>query len=435
MAQLLLRANQASFQIGALMERQPVYLDYSATTPVDPRVAEKMIPYLTQLFGNPASRSHAYGWDAEKAVDIAREQVAALVNCAPKELVWTSGATESNNLAIKGAANFYGPTKGKHIITVKTEHKAVLDTVRELERQGFSATYLSPMENGLVNLDELKAAIRPDTVLVSVMLVNNEIGVVQDIVAIGNICREKGIIFHVDAAQATGKVDIDLAKLPVDLMSFSAHKTYGPKGIGALYVSRKPRVRLEAQMHGGGHERGFRSGTLPVHQIVGMGEAFRIAKEEMAEENARIRALRDSLWAGLSGIEEAYLNGDLEQRVPHNLNVSFNFVEGESLMMAVKDLAVSSGSACTSASLEPSYVLKAIGREDELAHSSIRFSVGRYTTGQDIDFAINLIKSKVGILRDLSPLWDMFKAGIDLSTVSWVHGTESHREAETAAAH
>lgn len=417
------------------MERQPVYLDYSATTPVDPRVAEKMIPYLTQLFGNPASRSHAYGWDAEKAVDIAREQVAALVNCDPKELVWTSGATESNNLAIKGAANFYGPTKGKHIITVRTEHKAVLDTVRELERQGFSATYLSPMENGLVNLDELKAAIRPDTVLVSVMLVNNEIGVIQDIVAIGNLCREQGIIFHVDAAQATGKVDIDLAKLPVDLMSFSAHKTYGPKGIGALYVSRKPRVRLEAQMHGGGHERGFRSGTLPVHQIVGMGEAFRIAKEEMAEENARIRALRDRLWAGLSDIEEAYLNGDLEQRVPHNLNVSFNFVEGESLMMAVKDLAVSSGSACTSASLEPSYVLKAIGREDELAHSSIRFSVGRYTTEQDIDFAINLIKSKVGILRDLSPLWDMFKAGIDLSTVSWVHGTESHREAETAAAH
>jgi len=431
----LLKANQASFQIGALMERKPVYLDYSATTPVDPRVAEKMIPYLTEMFGNPASRSHAYGWDAEKAVDTAREQVAALVNCDPKELVWTSGATESNNLAIKGAANFYGSAKGKHLITVKTEHKAVLDTVRELERQGFSATYLSPMENGLVNLDELKAAIRPDTVLVSVMLVNNEIGVIQDIVAIGNLCREKGIIFHVDAAQATGKVDIDLAKLPVDLMSFSAHKTYGPKGIGALYVSRKPRVRLEAQMHGGGHERGFRSGTLPVHQIVGMGEAFRIAKEEMAEENARIRALRDRLWAGLSDIEEAYLNGDLEQRVPHNLNVSFNFVEGESLMMAVKDLAVSSGSACTSASLEPSYVLKAIGREDELAHSSIRFSVGRYTTEQDIDFAINLIKSKVGILRDLSPLWDMFKAGIDLSTVSWVHGTESHREAETAAAH
>jgi len=417
------------------MERQPVYLDYSATTPVDSRVAEKMIPYLTQIFGNPASRSHAYGWDAEKAVDTAREQVAALVNCDPKELVWTSGATESNNLAIKGAANFYGSAKGKHLITIKTEHKAVLDTMRELERQGFSTTYLSPMENGLVNLDELKAAIRPDTVLVSVMLVNNEIGVVQDIETIGNLCREKGIIFHVDAAQATGKVDIDLAKLPVDLMSFSAHKTYGPKGIGALYVSRKPRVRLEAQMHGGGHERGFRSGTLPVHQIVGMGEAFRIAKEEMVEENARIRALRDRLWAGLSDIEEAYLNGDLEQRVPHNLNVSFNFVEGESLMMAVKDLAVSSGSACTSASLEPSYVLKAIGREDELAHSSIRFSVGRYTTEQDVDFAINLIKSKVGILRDLSPLWDMFKAGIDLSTVSWVHGTESHREAETAAAH
>jgi len=416
------------------MERTPIYLDYSATTPVDPRVAEKMIPYLTELFGNPASRSHGYGWAAEQAVEAAREQVAALVNCDPRELVWTSGATESNNLAIKGAANFYAG-KGRHLITVKTEHKAVLDTVRELERQGFSATYLAPMENGLVDLDELKAAMRPDTVLVSVMLVNNEIGVIQDIAAIGNLCREKGIIFHVDAAQATGKVDIDLAKLPVDLMSFSAHKTYGPKGIGALYVCRKPRIRLEAQMHGGGHERGFRSGTLPVHQIVGMGEAFRIAKEEMAAENQRIRALRDRLWAGLSGIEEAYLNGDLAQRVPHNLNVSFNYVEGESLMMAVKDLAVSSGSACTSASLEPSYVLRAIGREDELAHSSIRFSVGRYTTEEDIDFAINLIKAKVGQLRDLSPLWDMFKAGIDLSTVSWVHGTESHRGPETAAAH
>lgn len=417
------------------MEHLPIYLDYSATTPVDPRVAEKMIPYLTEVFGNPASRSHAYGWDAEKAVETAREQVAALVNCDPKELVWTSGATESNNLAIKGAANFYGPTKGKHLITVRTEHKAVLDTMRELERQGFSATYLAPRENGLVDLDTLKAAIRPDTVVVSVMLVNNEIGVIQDIVAIGKLCREKGIIFHVDAAQATGKVEIDLATLPVDLMSFSAHKTYGPKGIGALYVCRKPRIRLEAQMHGGGHERGFRSGTLPVHQIVGMGEAFRIAKEEMASENARIRVLRDRLWDGLCGIEEAYLNGDLMQRVPHNLNVSFNYVEGESLMMAVKDLAVSSGSACTSASLEPSYVLKAIGREDELAHSSIRFSVGRYTTEEDIDFAIDLIKSKVGQLRDLSPLWDMFKAGIDLSTVSWVHGTESHRDSEKAAAH
>jgi len=417
------------------MIRLPIYLDYSATTPVDARVAEKMIPYLTENFGNPASRSHVFGWTADKAVEDAREQVAALVNCDPKEIIWTSGATESNNLAIKGAANFYGPTKGKHLITVKTEHKAVLDTVRELERQGFDATYLSPLDNGLLDLDMLKAAIRPDTVLVSVMLVNNEIGVIQDINAIGNLCREKGIIFHVDAAQATGKVDIDLAKLPVDLMSFSAHKTYGPKGIGALYVCRKPRVRLEAQMHGGGHERGFRSGTLPAHQIVGMGEAFRIAREEMAAENARIKKLRDKLWAGLSVIEEAYLNGDLDQRVPHNLNVSFNFVEGESLMMAVKDLAVSSGSACTSASLEPSYVLKAIGREDELAHSSIRFSIGRYTTEEDVDYAVNLIKDKIGKLRDLSPLWDMFKAGIDLSSVSWVHGTESHRGPETAAAH
>jgi cysteine desulfurase len=417
------------------MKYLPIYLDYSATTPVDPRVAEKMIPYLTEVFGNPASRSHAYGWDAEKAVETAREQVAALVNCDPRELVWTSGATESNNLAIKGAANFYGPTKGKHLITVKTEHKAVLDTMRELERQGFSATYLTPRENGLLDLDTLKAAIRPDTVLVSVMLVNNEIGVIQDIVAIGKLCREQGIIFHVDAAQATGKVEIDLATLPVDLMSFSAHKTYGPKGIGALYVCRKPRIRLEAQMHGGGHERGFRSGTLPVHQIVGMGEAFRIAREEMAAENERIRALRDRLWGGLCGIEEAYLNGDLTQRVPHNLNVSFNYVEGESLMMAVKDLAVSSGSACTSASLEPSYVLKAIGREDELAHSSIRFSIGRWTTEEDVDFAIKLIRAKIGQLRDLSPLWDMFKAGIDLSTVSWVHGTESHRDSEKAAAH
>ncbi len=409
------------------MKQMPIYLDYSATTPVDPRVVEKMLPYLTEHFGNPASRSHTYGWEAEAAVDLAREQVAALVNCDPKDIVWTSGATESNNLAIKGAAHFYGPSKGKHLITVKTEHKAVLDTVRELERQGFSATYLAPLENGLVDLDAFKAAIRPDTVLVSVMLVNNEIGVIQDIEAIGDICRGKGIVFHVDAAQATGKVDIDLEKLPVDLMSFSAHKTYGPKGIGALYVSRKPRVRLEAQMHGGGHERGFRSGTLPVHQIVGMGEAFRIAREEMAEENQRIRALRDRLWAGLSDMEEVYLNGDFEQRVPHNLNVSFNFVEGESLMMAIKDIAVSSGSACTSASLEPSYVLKAIGREDELAHSSIRFSVGRYTTEADIDLAVSLLKGKVGLLRELSPLWDMFKEGIDLASVSWVHGTESHR--------
>lgn len=415
------------------MKKMPIYLDYSATTPVDPRVVEKMLPYLTEQYGNPASRSHAYGWDAEAAVEEAREQVAALVNCDPKEIVWTSGATESNNLAIKGAANFYS-SKGKHIITIKTEHKAVLDTVRELERQGFSATYLSPLENGLIDLEALKAAIRPDTVLLSVMLVNNEIGVIQDIATIGKLCREKGIIFHVDAAQATGKVEIDLQALPVDLMSFSAHKTYGPKGIGALYVCRKPRIRLEAQMHGGGHERGFRSGTLPTHQIVGMGEAFRIAKLEMAEENQRIRMLRDKLWASLGDMEEVYLNGDLTQRVPHNLNVSFNFVEGESLMMAVKDIAVSSGSACTSASLEPSYVLKAIGREDELAHSSIRFSVGRFTTEADIELAANLVKTKVNLLRELSPLWDMFKEGIDLSTVSWVHGTESHRGPEKVAA-
>jgi cysteine desulfurase len=415
------------------MTQLPIYLDYSATTPVDARVAEKMIPFLTEQFGNPASRSHVYGWVADSAVEEAREQVAALVNCDPKEIVWTSGATESNNLAIKGAANFYAE-RGKHIITIKTEHKAVLDTVRELERLGGSATYLAPMENGLVDIEALKAAVRPDTVLISVMLVNNEIGVIQDINAIGAICREKGIIFHVDAAQATGKVDIDLQKLPVDLMSFSAHKTYGPKGIGALYVCRKPRIRLEAQMHGGGHERGFRSGTLAVHQIVGMGEAFRIAKEEMDAENRRIRTLRDRLWAGLQGIEETYLNGDLEQRVPHNLNVSFNFVEGESLMMAIKDLAVSSGSACTSASLEPSYVLRAIGREDELAHSSIRFSVGRYTTEQDIDHAIAIIKEKIGKLRELSPLWDMFKAGVDISSVNWVHGTEPHRDPENIAA-
>ncbi len=396
----------------------PIYLDYSATTPVDPRVAEKMIPYLVEKFGNPASRSHAYGWEAEQAVETAREQVAALVNCDPKEIVWTSGATESNNLAIKGAANFYSG-KGKHLITVKTEHKAVLDTVRELERQGFSATYLDPEENGLISLDKLREAIRPDTVLVSVMLVNNEIGVIQDIVAIGNLCREKGIVFHVDAAQATGKMVIDLSKLPVELMSFSAHKTYGPKGIGALYVRRKPRVRLEAQMHGGGHERGFRSGTLATHQIVGMGEAFRLAQEEMATENERIRMLRDHLWNGLSSMEEVFLNGDMEQRVPHNLNVSFNFVEGESLIMAVKDIAVSSGSACTSASLEPSYVLRALGRSDELAHSSIRFSIGRFTTVEEVDYAVELLKSKIGKLRDLSPLWEMYKDGIDLNTVQW----------------
>ncbi len=420
--------------MGIAMLRLPIYLDYSATTPVDPRVAQKMIPYLTELYGNPASRSHAFGWEADKAVETAREHVASLVNADPKEIIWTSGATESNNLAIKGAANFYS-SKGKHLITIKTEHKAVLDTVRELERQGYEATYLSPMENGLVDIEEFKAAIRPDTVLVSVMHVNNEIGVIQDIEAIGTLCRERGIIFHVDAAQSTGKVEIDLKTLPVDLMSFSAHKTYGPKGIGALYVRRKPRVRIEAQMHGGGHERGMRSGTLATHQIVGMGEAFRIAKVEMATEIKRIRALRDKLLKGLQGIEESYINGDLAQRVPHNLNVSFNYVEGESLMMAVKNLAVSSGSACTSASLEPSYVLKAIGREDELAHSSIRFSVGRFTTDEEIDYAVSLIRSKVGQLRDLSPLWDMFKAGVDLSKVNWVHGTESHREHDKVAAH
>jgi len=374
---------------------------------------------LTEEFGNPASRSHPYGWVADKAVEDARAQVAALVGADPKEIVFTSGATESNNLAIKGAGHFYAGTKGKHIITVRTEHKAVLDTVREMERQGFEATYLGVKENGLLDLDDLRAAIRPDTVLVSVMAVNNEIGVIQDIDAIGKICREKGVIFHVDAAQATGKMPIDLTKLPVDLMSFSAHKTYGPKGIGALYVRRKPRIRLEAQMHGGGHERGMRSGTLATHQIVGMGEAFRIAKEEMATENERIRMLRDRLYNGLKDIEEVHLNGDMDQRVPHNLNVSFNFVEGESLIMAIKDLAVSSGSACTSASLEPSYVLRALGRSDELAHSSIRFSIGRFTTEEEVDYAIKLLHEKIGKLRELSPLWEMFKEGIDLNTVQW----------------
>ncbi len=396
-----------------------LYFDYSATTPVDPRVAEKMIPYLTEHFGNPASRSHPYGWEAEAAVEEARGHIAALVGADPKEIVFTSGATESNNLAIKGAGHFYADTKGKHIITVRTEHKAVLDTVREMERQGFAATYLSVKENGLLDLDEFRAAIRPDTVLASVMAVNNEIGVIQDIEAIGRICREKGVIFHVDAAQATGKMPIDLTKLPVDLMSFSAHKTYGPKGIGALYVRRKPRIRLEAQMHGGGHERGMRSGTLATHQIVGMGEAFRIAKEEMATENERIRMLRDRLYNGLKDIEEVHLNGDMDRRVPHNLNVSFNFVEGESLIMAIKDLAVSSGSACTSASLEPSYVLRALGRSDELAHSSIRFSIGRFTTEEEVDYAIKLLHEKIGKLRELSPLWEMFKEGIDLNTVQW----------------
>jgi cysteine desulfurase len=397
----------------------PIYLDYSATTPVDPRVAEKMIPYLTTMFGNPASRSHAFGWDAEKAVEEARQHVADLVGADPKDIIFTSGATESNNLAIKGAAQFYAGTKGKHIITVSTEHKAVLDPFRELERDGFEATYLDPLPNGLITLDQVKAAIRPDTVLISVMAVNNEIGVIQPIAEIGELCREKGIIFHVDAAQATGKMPIDLEKLKVDLMSFSAHKTYGPKGIGALYVRRKPRIRLEAQMHGGGHERGLRSGTLATHQIVGMGEAFRIAKEEMATENERVRMLRDRLLKGLQTIEETYVNGDMEQRVPHNLNISFNFVEGESLIMAIKDLAVSSGSACTSASLEPSYVLRALGRSDELAHSSIRFSIGRFTTEDDVDYAIKLLQGKIDKLRELSPLWEMFKDGIDLNSVQW----------------
>ncbi|MBL8378840.1 MAG: IscS subfamily cysteine desulfurase [Burkholderiales bacterium] len=396
----------------------PIYLDYSATTPVDPRVAKRMATYLTEEYGNPASRSHAYGWAAEEAVEEARENVARLIGADAKEIVWTSGATESINLALKGAAHFY-QSKGKHIITMSIEHKATLDTCRELERQGFSVTYLDPEPNGLVDLDKFKAAIRPDTVLVSIMYVNNEIGVIQDIPAIGELCRAKGIIFHVDAAQATGKVAIDLASLKVDLLSMSAHKTYGPKGVGALYVRRKPRVRLEAQIHGGGHERGFRSGTLPTHQIVGMGEAFRIAREEMAVENERIRMLRDRLLAGLSDMEEVYVNGDLEARVPHNLNMSFNFVEGESLIMAIKEIAVSSGSACTSASLEPSYVLRALGRSDELAHSSIRFTIGRFTTAEEVDYAVNLLKSKIGKLRDLSPLWEMYKDGVDLNTVQW----------------
>ena len=400
------------------MERKPIYLDYSATTPIDPRVAEKMIPYITEHFGNPASRSHSFGWTAEKAVEEAREEVAKLVNADPREIVWTSGATESNNLAIKGASHFYS-TKGKHVLTIATEHKAVIDAVRELEREGFTATYLEPEPNGLVDIEKFKKAIRPDTVLASVMIVNNEIGVIQDIEALGNICRNEKVIFHVDAAQATGKVDIDLEKLPVDLMSFSAHKTYGPKGIGALYVRRKPRIRIEAQMHGGGHERGMRSGTLATHQIVGMGEAFRIARLEMKSENERIRKLRDKLLQGLQSIEEVYVNGDLTHRIPHNLNISFNYVEGESLIMAVKDIAVSSGSAGTSASLEPSYVLRALGRSDELAHSSIRFSIGRFTTEADVDFTIQLLKDKIQKLRELSPLWEMFKDGIDISKVEW----------------
>lgn len=400
------------------MLKRPIYLDYSATTPIDPRVVEKMIPYLSEHYGNPASRSHSLGWTAEEAVETARAEVAKLVHADPKEIVWTSGATESDNLAIKGAAHFY-QGKGKHLITLKTEHKAVLDTCRDLERQGFEVSYLDVQENGLLDLAVLKAALRPDTILVSVMLVNNEIGVIQPIAEIGEICRAKGILFHVDAAQATGKVEIDLSVLKVDLMSFSAHKTYGPKGIGALYIRRKPRVRLEAQMHGGGHERGFRSGTLATHQIVGMGEAFRLAREEMTLENKRIGALRDRLLKGLSGIEQTFVNGDLTQRVPHNLNISFAYIEGESMLMAIKDLAVSSGSACTSASLEPSYVLRALGRNDELAHSSIRFTLGRFNTEAEIDFAINLLHEKIGKLRELSPLWEMVQEGVDLNAVQW----------------
>ena len=396
----------------------PIYLDNSATTRVDPRVAAAMIPWLTENYGNPASRSHGYGWAAEKAVEEARGHVAALIGADAKDIIWTSGATESDNLAIKGAAQFY-KTRGKHIITVKTEHKAVLDTVRELERQGFEATYLDVQENGLLSMDTLRAAIRPDTILVSVMMVNNEVGVIQPVAEIGALCREKGIVFHIDAAQAAGKVAIDVNAIDCDLLSLSAHKVYGPKGIGALYVRRKPRVRLEAQMHGGGHERGLRSGTLATHQIVGMGEAFRLAHEELAAELPRIHALRERMLAGLQGMEEIYINGDLEQRVPHNLNISFAYVEGESLIMAVKDIAVSSGSACTSASLEPSYVLRALGRNDELAHSSIRFTFGRFTTEEEIDYTVDLLKVKIGKLRELSPLWEMVQEGIDLDTVQW----------------
>ncbi len=398
----------------------PIYMDYSATTPVDERVAEKMCSYLTRQgkFGNPASRSHQFGWDADTAVTEARNNVAALINADPREIVWTSGATESDNLAIKGAAHFY-KKQGRHIVTLKTEHKAVLDSCRQLEREGYEVTYLDPEPSGLLDLEKLKAAIRDDTIVVSVMHVNNEIGVIQDIAAIGELCRERRIIFHVDAAQSAGKIPIDLQALKVDLMSFSAHKIYGPKGIGALYVRRKPRVRIEAQMHGGGHERGMRSGTLATHQIVGMGEAFRIAREEMVTENERIRMLRDRLWNGLKDMEEVYLNGDMDHRIPGNLNVSFNFVEGESLIMALKDMAVSSGSACTSASLEPSYVLRALGRNDELAHSSIRFSIGRYTIEDEIDYIIERVTEKVSKLRELSPLWEMYKDGIDLDSVQW----------------
>jgi cysteine desulfurase len=396
----------------------PIYLDYGATNPCDPRVVDAIVPWLREHFGNPASRTHAWGWEAEAAVEKARENVAELIGADPREIVWTSGATESNNLAIKGAAHFY-KSRGKHLITVKTEHKAVLDTMRELERQGFEVTYMDVQADGLLNMDALKAAIRPDTILISVMFVNNEIGVIQDVTAIGNLCREKGIIFHVDAAQATGKIEIDMTQLPIDLMSLASHKTYGPKGIGALYVRRKPRVRLEAQMHGGGHERGMRSGTLPTHQCVGMGEAFRIAKLEMAQDNAKARALHDRLINGLSDMEQVFLNGHATQRVPHNVNMSFNFVEGESLIMGIKGLAVSSGSACTSASLEPSYVLRALGRSDELAHSSLRMTIGRWTTEEDIDYAIKTIRENVAKLRELSPLWEMHKDGIDLSTIQW----------------
>jgi cysteine desulfurase len=397
---------------------RPIYLDYSATTPIDPRVVDAMLPYLREQFGNPASRSHAFGWEAEGAVERAREQVAELAGADPREIIWTSGATESINLALKGAAQFYRD-KGRHLMTVRTEHKATLDTMRELERSGFEVTYLEVQPDGLLDLAQFEAALRPDTILVSVMMVNNEIGVIQDIEAIGAMCRGRGIVFHVDAAQASGKMPIDLGRLQVDLMSFSAHKTYGPKGIGALYVRRKPRVRLEAQIHGGGHERGLRSGTLPTHQIVGMGEAFRIAKEEMSSDNERVRALRDRLLAGLIEIPEVYVNGDMHRRVPHNLNVSFNFVEGESLIMAIKEVAVSSGSACTSASLEPSYVLRALGRSDELAHSSIRFTVGRFTTRDEIDYTIDLLQRKVARLREMSPLWEMHNEGIDLNAVQW----------------
>ncbi len=401
-----------------ILPKRPIYLDYAATTPVDPRVASRMMSYLSERFGNPASRSHAYGWAAEEAVEIAREQVALLIGADPREVVWTSGATESNNLAIKGAAQFY-QGKGRHIVTVATEHKAVLDTVREMERQGWEVTVLPVMPDGLLDLDQFKAALRSDTVLASVMFVNNETGVIQDVATLGHLCRSRGVIFHVDAAQATGKVDIDLSELPIDLMSMSAHKSYGPKGIGALYVRRKPRIRIEAQMHGGGHERGMRSGTLPTHQIVGMGEAFHIAAREMGAERERIRALRDRLWQGLQALEEVHLNGHLTHRTPHHLNVSFNYVEGESLLMGMKDVAVSSGSACTSASLEPSYVLRAMGRSDELAHSSVRFSLGRYTTVDEVDFTVARVSEVVRKLRNMSPLWDMVRSGIDLDSIQW----------------